>query len=95
MCFLYQTFSPTHREDKKKIMHAHKRFFLHVANRRRHFSDNREPAEMERLGTCVLSVEKLFNRCRQLRDILEPFDQISLEGEDVSEVPHQPQLRFL
>lgn len=51
--------------------------------------------ETESLGTCVLSVEKLFNRASQLRDILKPFDQISLEGEDVGEVPHQPQLSFL
>lgn len=45
--------------------------------------------------TCVLSVEKLFDGTSQHGQILKPFDQISLEGQDVGEVLHQPQLRFL
>lgn len=45
--------------------------------------------------TCFLSVEKLFDGTSQHGHILKPFDQISLEGQDVGEVLHQPQLRFL
>lgn len=45
--------------------------------------------------TCVLSVEKLSDGTSLHGHILKPFDQISLEGQDVGEVLHQPQLRFL
>lgn len=46
-------------------------------------------------STGVRSVEKLPDGASQLSHILKPFDQVSLEGQDVREVLHQPQLRFL
>lgn len=90
MCFLYQTLSPTaqHIEDIKNTHHARARdVFPPIMDRRKHFPDGP--------STCVLRVEKLFDGAGQLGDVLEAFDQISVEGEDVGEVPHQPQLRFL
>lgn len=84
MCFLYQTFSPTaHIEEKKKKHHARARdVFPPIMDRRQLFPDSP--------STCVLRVKKLFDGAGQLGDVLKPFDQISVEGEDVREVPHQP-----
>lgn len=44
----------------------------------------RLPVRTVSFSTCFLTDEKFFNcAAGQLRDVLELFDQISLEGQDV------------